>query len=216
MVREWRHLKLAKRAGRGHEPDGIAATPTGGFAILCRACPQPSINLPIGWELAPPDKSWMYRLITSIDANFRLKNRLRSSSEKDPALGPGYAYFVRGDEYADHSLIASYDIACQWSINLFKRLKALPPRLQFAQTPTLNALVPKFHLPPHRTSCHSAYSFNYAPGVGRTDGEGVERNWSWLNGTAASTSQMGPGSRTDTLDDFMGFSNYRKVIGLGE
>ena len=79
-----------------------------------------------------------------------------------------------------------------------------------------NSRFPKFHLPAHKADCHSRYSFNYTPGVGRTDGEGVERNWSWLNGAAASTSQMGPGSRNDTLDDLMGFSNHRKVTNFGE
>jgi hypothetical protein len=76
--------------------------------------------------------------------------------------------------------------------------------------------VPKFHLPPHVPACQAPFSFNFATGVGRTDGEGVERNWSWLNGAAASTSQMGPGSRHDTLDDYMGFSNFRKVTELGK
>ena len=50
MVREWRHIKMAKRAGRGHDPAGIEATSTGGLSIPCRACPHPSINLPCNWE----------------------------------------------------------------------------------------------------------------------------------------------------------------------
>ncbi|KAG6805471.1 hypothetical protein H0H92_015245, partial [Tricholoma furcatifolium] len=57
IIREWRHLKMAKRAGRGHDPSGIAGTRQGGLAIDCRACPHPNINLPPGWEDAPPDVS---------------------------------------------------------------------------------------------------------------------------------------------------------------
>ena len=49
MVREWRHIKMAKRAGRGHHPTGIEGTPQGGLSIACRACPHPNINLPRGW-----------------------------------------------------------------------------------------------------------------------------------------------------------------------
>lgn len=113
------------------------------------------------------------------------------------------------------SLIISYDIACQWHKNLPTRHAAMPPRLQLTTNPTIQYKIPKFHLPPHRSECHAPFSFNFTPGVGRTDGEGVERNWSWLNGAAPSTSQMGPGARQDTLDDFMGFSNYRKVVRLG-
>ncbi|KAJ7665643.1 hypothetical protein B0H17DRAFT_906614, partial [Mycena rosella] len=49
-----------------------------------------------------------------------------------------------------------------------------------------------------------------------TDGEGVERNWSWLNMATWSISVMGPGSHEDTIDDFCGFSNWKKVVALGE
>jgi hypothetical protein len=38
----------------------------------------------------------------SEDANFRLRNRLRSSDERDPSLGPGFAYFVASDGYLEH------------------------------------------------------------------------------------------------------------------
>jgi hypothetical protein len=93
---------MAKHLGRGHDPGGIGATQNGGFAIQCRACPQPDINLPVDWKSAPSDRSWLYTLILSEDANFRLKNRLRSSLEKDPSLGPGFAYFVKADDYAEH------------------------------------------------------------------------------------------------------------------
>ncbi|KAF8192863.1 hypothetical protein K438DRAFT_1590153 [Mycena galopus ATCC 62051] len=55
MVREYRHLQMCKRAGRGHDPAGISATPAGELAISCRACPQPGINLPEGWNTAPPE-----------------------------------------------------------------------------------------------------------------------------------------------------------------
>ena len=53
MVRQWRHVLLAKRAGRGHDASGIEGTPQGGLAVPCRACPQPGVNLPAGWEDAP-------------------------------------------------------------------------------------------------------------------------------------------------------------------
>ncbi|KAJ7191676.1 hypothetical protein B0H12DRAFT_1039760, partial [Mycena haematopus] len=59
MVREYRHLQMSKRAGRGHDPGGISATSPGELSIPCRACPHPGINLPEGWETAPPEIAWV-------------------------------------------------------------------------------------------------------------------------------------------------------------
>lgn len=51
--------------------------------------------------------------------------------------------------------------------------------------------------------------------MGRTDGEGVEREWSHINPVALSTRLMGPGARCDTLDDHWGAWNWRKLVSLG-
>jgi hypothetical protein len=56
MVREWRHLKMLKRSGRGHDPAGVKNTQEGECAVLCPACPQPGKNMPSGWEAAPPEQ----------------------------------------------------------------------------------------------------------------------------------------------------------------
>ena len=112
-------------------------------------------------------------------------------------------------------LTISYDVGCQWwtRFNTVRRVR-LPERLQVLP-PWIRALVPKFHLQSHKESCHSPFSFNYAAGCARTDGEGVERNWAELNGQAASTSEMLPGHRWETLDDCCGWANWRKAMGLG-
>ncbi|KIL60543.1 hypothetical protein M378DRAFT_83626, partial [Amanita muscaria Koide BX008] len=49
MVRQWRHLKLLKRMGRGHHTAGRSVTKEGECAVLCPACPQPGRNLPSDW-----------------------------------------------------------------------------------------------------------------------------------------------------------------------
>jgi hypothetical protein len=46
MMVQWRHLKLAKRAGRGHDSTGIKNTNNGELSILCPTCPYPGINVP--------------------------------------------------------------------------------------------------------------------------------------------------------------------------
>lgn len=56
MVREYRHIKMVKRSGRGHNLHGVKGATAGEMAILCPACPQPGINLPFGWEDEPPER----------------------------------------------------------------------------------------------------------------------------------------------------------------
>ncbi|KAM6504124.1 hypothetical protein JOM56_001067 [Amanita muscaria] len=82
IVREWRHIRLLKRMGRGHDPAGVAGTREGECAILCPACPQPGKNLPDGWQEAPENK-------------------------QDPGLNHGYAYIVDEDKFKDY--LAKFD-----------------------------------------------------------------------------------------------------------
>jgi hypothetical protein len=105
---------------------------------------------------------------------------------------------------------------CQWFRKFFARMKGLPPRFHLDFTKLdVDVGIPKFHLPAHGRKDQIIYSLNFKEGVGQTDGEGIERNWSKLNSAAASTKQMGPGSRHDTLDDFCGHMNWRKLVNLG-
>ncbi|TEB19287.1 hypothetical protein FA13DRAFT_1802430 [Coprinellus micaceus] len=108
MVSQWRHLKMLKRAGRGHDRGGIEKTQEGACAIRCPACPQPGMNLPDGWDVAPPGKRWLYRLFIAIDGNFRLKRRLVSSDERDPGYNVGWAYFVEDVGFRRY-LVAEWD-----------------------------------------------------------------------------------------------------------
>ncbi|GBE83267.1 hypothetical protein SCP_0503150 [Sparassis crispa] len=102
IMRMWRHLKMLKRAGRGHDPGGVRATKPGACAVLCPACPHPGKNLPPDWEEAPEDQRWLYRLFIRLDANFHLKRKKVSSDTIDPGLNHGYAYFVEEKTYKDY------------------------------------------------------------------------------------------------------------------
>ncbi len=53
--RQWRHLKILKRHGRGHVIGGIESTLAGSCAVECPACPQPGRNLPENWRECPPE-----------------------------------------------------------------------------------------------------------------------------------------------------------------
>jgi hypothetical protein len=114
------------------------------------------------------------------------------------------------------SIVASYDIACQWFRNFWTRMAEMPAAMKLAPGVKVQFKVPKFHLPAHVKKCHAPFSFNFTKWVGRTDGEGVERNWAWLNMIARSISVMGPGAREDTIDDFCGYANWRKTVKFGK
>ena len=114
------------------------------------------------------------------------------------------------------TVIASYDISCQFFKNFWFRLLSLPPHLQTALPRSrLIPKIPKAHLETHGKDCHGMYSFNYTWGAGRTDGEGIERCWSRLNGSASSNKEMTPSARQETMDDFCGCHNWLKTVNLG-
>ncbi|KAG2111751.1 hypothetical protein DEU56DRAFT_935828 [Suillus clintonianus] len=114
------------------------------------------------------------------------------------------------------NLNISYDIACQWHKKLWQRMKGFPLSMHFNfVSRAVSFFVPKFHLPAHIEKCQTTFSFNFKRGVGRTDGEAPERGWANINPVASSTKEMGPGARRDTLDDFFGDSNWKKIVGLG-
>ncbi|KAM6493543.1 hypothetical protein JOM56_011677 [Amanita muscaria] len=91
VVRIWRGLLMLKRAGRGQEPAGAAATAHGELALECPACPHPGRNLPKNWDIPGP-LAFLYTLFLAIDANFKLKQKNRGIN--DPELSPGWAYFI--------------------------------------------------------------------------------------------------------------------------
>ncbi|KAJ7711359.1 hypothetical protein B0H16DRAFT_1667783 [Mycena metata] len=110
-------------------------------------------------------------------------------------------------------LILSYDIACQYGKNFWKRMADLPGEFHINLSPDrVWFKVPNFHLPPHKRPCHSPFSFHWMWGAGRTHGETVEQNWEFTNGAAASTKMMGLGSRASTLEDLFGFHNWRCLV----
>jgi len=114
-------------------------------------------------------------------------------------------------------LVVSYDIACQWFINLRKRITSdWPTELHPPKTTNLIPAIPKLHEPMHKKADHQGFSFNFIPGVGLTDGEAPERIWAPHNALASATRQQAPGSRQDVLDAHFGFWNWLKYIGQGD
>lgn len=108
--------------------------------------------------------------------------------------------------------VLAYDIGCQYTVNLRSRFEEQFPKTDVSG---LEVLIGKMHVQAHIDSCQWRFSLNYTKGVGRMDGEAVERWWSEANQIAGSTKQMNPGHRDDTLDDCIRDWNRRKVQGQG-
>ncbi|KAJ7642666.1 hypothetical protein DFH06DRAFT_1137218 [Mycena polygramma] len=103
MARQYRHLLMLKRAGRGHDLSGVWGTAAGELAVECPVCPNPQVNLPEGWD-APPENQFLYVLFIALDACFRLKRRMISSEIKDPGLGTGWGYVMENTPYRHYLL----------------------------------------------------------------------------------------------------------------
>ncbi|KAK7675926.1 hypothetical protein QCA50_021145 [Cerrena zonata] len=292
-LRQWKLLKMCKRAGRGHDPTGIAGTPSGGLAVECPACPHPGINIPGDLSAMPEKDRWLYTLFTSIDACFRVKQYDISSEAKDPIIDDGLSYYVKnepyhkelakhgaqdeicsctglaaldhantkfskgytatgigacvcsrhefllknavgdlqkGEKYVNMDLIFcsamrhhpdvdklnSYDITCQWIIYLIDRISKYPAEYQvnLPDTAMLRWAIGKLHWYAHKQKGHSRYSLNWIPGVGRSDGEGIERRWWDIQPIASSVKMMGPGAHHTFLNDHWGYANWRKTVTL--
>ncbi|TEB10416.1 hypothetical protein FA13DRAFT_1653193 [Coprinellus micaceus] len=112
--------------------------------------------------------------------------------------------------------IISYDIACQWSLNLLDRIRKIDTTSPLLSPDcTIRFAVPKFHLPAHIPACRNKFAFMLTPGAGLGDGEAPERGWGEANPLGPATREMGPGTRRDTLDFNFGDYNWRKIIKLG-
>ena len=114
-------------------------------------------------------------------------------------------------------VLISYDVACQWFVNLFQRMeKHWPQDLKPRVGTTLIPAIPKLHEPMHLQKDHQVFSLNFIHGVGLSDCECPERVWSPHNALGNSTKTQGPGSRQDVLDDHFNFWNWSKYISMGK
>ncbi|KAJ7232604.1 hypothetical protein B0H12DRAFT_1239590 [Mycena haematopus] len=110
----------------------------------------------------------------------------------------------------------SYDIACQWKINLADRMSKLPDHLQMDCAVGLRFGLPVWHAATHEKTCQVQNSLSFMNGVGRTDGEGIERTWAVLNPLGWATKEMGNGARHDAPEDKIDHHNWEKNLGQGD
>ncbi|SJL08347.1 uncharacterized protein ARMOST_11710 [Armillaria ostoyae] len=112
--------------------------------------------------------------------------------------------------------VISYDIACQWFVNLYECMNGWPSNLRINGPLKLQPVIPKFHEPAHKVEKHHKFSCNLVKGLGNCDCEGPECIWGGHNNLGNSMKMMGPGSRHDVLNDHFGFWNWQKYVGIGK
>lgn len=111
-------------------------------------------------------------------------------------------------------IMLTYDIWCQYHVNLLKRFGALFPNF-LSTARRICGAVPKLHIQGHTDECQQHFSLNYLPYSGETYGEGIESSWSVNNESGGSTKQQNHGHRHDSLDDGFAYWNWQKLMTLG-
>ncbi|KAJ7580971.1 hypothetical protein C8J56DRAFT_1056969 [Mycena floridula] len=155
--------------------------------------------------------------------------RMRLHTLRDDAT-IGFGRSSKGERYANMDFILfsailgctllaiflTYDIACQYRINLESQNKLLPQKLQhdFEKT-EIHAVLPIWHGDVHFLKCQTQNLVQYQDGAGKTDGEAPERLWGEINEIAYATREMGEGTREDVLEDRLDFHNIQKNVKLG-
>lgn len=66
-------------------------------------------------------------------------------------------------------ILISYDIACQWFVNLFDWMQAWPQELRVPTSTKLIPAIPKLHEPMHKSMNHEGFSLNFIHGIGKSD-----------------------------------------------
>ncbi|KAG2139185.1 uncharacterized protein EDB93DRAFT_1241990 [Suillus bovinus] len=137
--------------------------------------------------------------------NMKLLTAVRDLQKGEKYINMDYLFFLTLQYTTVDILNVSYDIACQWNKNLWHCMTSFPPSMRLNHdAKKITFFVPKFHLPLQIQQCQTKFLFNFAP----------SRGWANINPMTSSTKEMGPGMRRDTLDDFFGDWNWRKITGL--
>ncbi|KEP46268.1 hypothetical protein V565_208720, partial [Rhizoctonia solani 123E] len=129
----------------------------------------------------------------------------------DYGFASGLKYMTQGGKLA---IMMTYDIMCHWLRKFKERVKKLPPEIEIPLDLDLVGAIPKWHLVGHIPECYVRYSLDHTQYVGRIDGEGVERVWAHQNEHSGSTSEQGPGMRTDSMTNVAEQWNFEIMCRL--
>ncbi|KAI0312439.1 hypothetical protein OF83DRAFT_1087012 [Amylostereum chailletii] len=111
--------------------------------------------------------------------------------------------------------VATYDLACQYGVNLISRFKEHHPDLVSWAT-KIRWGIPACHIPNHTPKCQYEFSTAYLPNFCHFHGEMVEHYWAEANQLGGHVWQMNNGRRQDTLNDHHGDWNWKKTEKMAQ
>lgn len=106
--------KALRKDGPGFARDSMPSMPHAEHQFasrLARGTARKSVSKPSRRRvhMANSVRSWLYTLWLAMDANFRLRSKIRGINV-DPSLCPGWAYFVENAPYAECMAKAADDV----------------------------------------------------------------------------------------------------------
>ncbi|KAI0273137.1 hypothetical protein BGY98DRAFT_936390 [Russula aff. rugulosa BPL654] len=233
-IRIWEHLKLLKRGGRGHKPEGVGGTEPSQCAVECPACPHPERNMPqsgkghpkmIGIDNKDRDANdmpalgdgWAHFILEAPNMEHLWKwgqeehrnlcdSNLRAVDLANSKYSKGYkATGVGGVFYARHGLVRKNGLG-----NLQKGERyAIMDFIAFytLMGAIFTSIVFSYeilHIYGHGEKCQYKYSFNYQKWLAHTDGEDLN--------ASLSTGEMTPGAQFNALDSHAAHWNWHKIV----
>ncbi|CAB5372155.1 unnamed protein product [Rhizophagus irregularis] len=163
--------------------------------FTCPACPQPQ-----------EDNA---KVIIALDGNFQLR-RLKSAGERYSLAECLISELNNLFPKDSQSLTILYDIACSLHAHVMNNNSAI----NFIKS-KLNWGVSIFHAYAHSVKCQLKYHPRIQEGIGLTDGESLERIWSYLGRFVSNTKHMRPAHRLDILSLAIQHISNRMIVNLG-
>lgn len=125
---------------------------------------------------------------------------MRNSGEK---FAYGKAILHALQQKIQLPIVWSYDVACRFSKSF-----------RGDDNSNLQFVIPKLHIYTHSSGCRSNYNLKMVQGIGDTDGETIERLWSYLSAYYPQTREMTAKNRVNLLSYALIFYAYCKYRSL--
>ncbi|KAJ7495577.1 hypothetical protein FB451DRAFT_1164304 [Mycena latifolia] len=126
--------------------------------------------------------------------------------------GAGFEFKLQ-IEVDDIDEVSTYDIACEYLVNLESRFQKYFSD-QVGSIKKMRWGVPALHVQGHQESCTYLFGTAYMECIGHFHGESAEHYWPEANQLGPHVRQMNLGHRQDTMINHHGDWNYKKMMKI--